>query len=157
MMTWEQLPDFGLYMEQILPLLQQQIHTWTNEEDVLTASMINNYAKKNVIPRPEHKKYYRRHIALLTVVAFLKNTLTITEISVLLGTLGEDTQKIYHIFCQTLENSDTGVSSDGSPEALLEDAVQVNIRQLQLKKKIQEITPPTPKIKKEKKNGTQKK
>ena len=41
---WEHLPDFPLYMDQVLSYMERQT-VRLDEDDALTASMVNNYAK----------------------------------------------------------------------------------------------------------------
>lgn len=79
--SWEDLPDFGLYMDQVLSLMERYLGdpTLTGEKP-LTASMVNNYVKTGVIPAPEKKKYTRVHLASLIVVSTLKTVLPLTII-----------------------------------------------------------------------------
>ena len=53
---WDQLPDFPLYMDQVLSYMDRQVIRF-DEEDTLTASMVNNYTKSGLVPRAEGKKY----------------------------------------------------------------------------------------------------
>ena len=55
---WEHLPDFPLYMDQVLSYMERQT-VRLDEDDALTASMVNNYAKNALLPRAEGKKYNR--------------------------------------------------------------------------------------------------
>jgi len=79
---WEQIPDLGLYMDQVItfitrtyePLYGEDIHSY------LSASMINNYVKSKLIPRPTGKKYSREQIALLTMIVALKQTSSMEDI-----------------------------------------------------------------------------
>ena len=59
---WEHLPDFPLYMDQVLSYMERQT-VRLDEDDALTASMVNNYAKNALLPRAEGKKYNREHLA----------------------------------------------------------------------------------------------
>ena len=61
---WETLPDFPLYMDQVLSYMERQTIR-LDESDALTASMVNNYTKNALVPRAEGKKYNREHLAYL--------------------------------------------------------------------------------------------
>ena len=81
--TWEQIPDFGLYMEQVITFLKNCLNYMersTNDDSVITASAINNYVRKKLMPQPVKKRYYRTHIAYLIILCALKQSLSIAEI-----------------------------------------------------------------------------
>ena len=72
---WEAIPDFGLYMEQVIDLLKQYLDYLPpelKEEQFITASTINNYVRTKVMPEPIKKRYYREHIAYLCAAAYLQ-------------------------------------------------------------------------------------
>ncbi len=80
---WETIPDFGLYMEQVLDLLKQYLDYLPPElkaEQFITAATINNYVRTRVMPEPVKKRYYREHIAYLIIIASLRQTLSIALI-----------------------------------------------------------------------------
>ena len=59
---WEEIPDFGLYMEQVIVLLKQYLDYMPpelKEEQFITAATINNYVRMRVMPGPEKKRYIR--------------------------------------------------------------------------------------------------
>ena len=60
--AWDQLPDFPLYMDQVLSYMERQVFRF-EEGDGLTAAMVNNYTKSGLVPRAEGKKYTREHLA----------------------------------------------------------------------------------------------
>jgi hypothetical protein len=80
---WEQLPDFALYMDQVLSYMDRQVIRF-DEEDVLTAAMVNNYAKSGLIPRAEGKKYNREHLAYLTAICVLKHVMSAKDMDFLI-------------------------------------------------------------------------
>lgn len=49
--------------------------------------MINNYAKNNLLPPPEKKRYSRDHILLLVFIYYFKNVLSFTDIEELFAPL----------------------------------------------------------------------
>ncbi|MBP7110859.1 MAG: DUF1836 domain-containing protein [Firmicutes bacterium] len=83
---WDQLPDIGLYMDQVVTILERQSGQYLQGEDVkaITPSMINNYVKDGIIKRPVMKKYGREHLADLLILNSAKQVLPISDIAVLL-------------------------------------------------------------------------
>ena len=80
---WEEIPDLGLYMDQVLALLPHYLDYLPPElrdSKALTASTINNYVRMKVMPEPVKRKYYREHIAYLIMICTLKQTLSIATI-----------------------------------------------------------------------------
>ena len=78
--TWEQIPDLGLYMEQVIVLLRQYLDYLPpelKEEEYITSAAINNYVRTKIMPEPTKKRYYRIHIAYLLVICTLKQGLSI--------------------------------------------------------------------------------
>jgi hypothetical protein len=85
--AWDQLPDIGLYMDQVTGYLERQLGPLfpSGKERAITSSMINNYAKAKIIPRAESKKYSQEHIALLLAVFTLKKALSVQDMGLLLA------------------------------------------------------------------------
>lgn len=88
---WAQLPDLGLYMDQVITYLERQLDIFIRPGDgnFMTPSMINNYAKARIVPRTEGKKYGQEHIALLLAVFTLKRVLSVQDMSLLFGGDGD--------------------------------------------------------------------
>lgn len=104
---WEHLPDFPLYMDQVLSYMDRQVLPF-DEDDRLTAAMVNNYTKAHLMPRAEGKKYVREHLAYLTAVCVLKHVLPVKDIDILLRQELSDgwTEKdAYTEFCNSLEKA----------------------------------------------------
>ena len=60
--AWEQIPDLGLYMEQVVLLLRQYLDYLPPElkqPEPITAAAINNYVRTRLLPEPRKKRYYR--------------------------------------------------------------------------------------------------
>ena len=81
---WDTLPDFPLYMDQVLSYMERQTIR-LDESDALTASMVNNYTKNGLVPRAEGKKYTREHLAYLTVICILKRVMSSREMDLTLS------------------------------------------------------------------------
>ncbi len=102
---WEDIPDFGLYMEQVIVLLTGYLdfapHNAT-EEQFITAATINNYVRKKLIPEPIKKKYYRVHIAYLIVICLIKYSLSIPNLHDLLQAepAKKDFRSVYEAYVQ---------------------------------------------------------
>lgn len=70
---WSELPGFDIYMDQLITLVRQYLAPLFDEEDaIITSSMINNYVKAGLIPKPEKKRYHAQHIASLIAITLLK-------------------------------------------------------------------------------------
>ena len=83
---WDTLPDFPLYMDQVLSYMERQTIR-LDESDALTASMVNNYTKNGLVPRAEGKKYNREHLAYLTFICILKQVMSSRDMDLLDGAL----------------------------------------------------------------------
>jgi len=128
--SWEQIPALGLYMDQVItfitrvyePLYGEDIHSY------LSSSMINNYVKSKLIPRPTGKKYSREQIALLTMIVALKQTSSMEDIRRML-TLGEsDTvETLYAAFCRRFDQVIQSVCGDGTSVAVPRSALDFAI------------------------------
>ena len=122
---WDELPSLNLYMDQVLEYINETLsflivqspdpsnHS-KGEDKHLTSAMINNYVKQKLIPKPEKKRYQRRHIACLIVYVLLKQVLPLTDIQkgiyLQLELCDRDFQVAYDLFCRQTEVGFTYVS-----------------------------------------------
>lgn len=85
-LTLSDIPSLDLYMDQVITLFENKLnHLKRNEEDkILTKTMINNYTKAKILIPPNKKKYTKEHIILLILIYYLKQNLSINDISYLL-------------------------------------------------------------------------
>ena len=85
----EDIPNIDLYMDQVTTFMEAQLaHSKRYEDDkILTKTMINNYAKNNLLPSPEKKRYSKEHLLVLIFIYYFKNILSISDIQTLLGPL----------------------------------------------------------------------
>lgn len=88
----EDIPDIGLYMDQVTTLMDTKLAGSKRYPDdkIMTKTMINNYTKNHLLPPSEKKKYAREHVFLLILIYYLKNMLSISDIQSLLEPLSED-------------------------------------------------------------------
>ncbi len=107
--AWNDLPDFGLYMEQVIALVNRYLgypvtpekgEKADKDEAGITAATINNYVRKKVMPEPQKKRYYRIHLAYLIMICTLKQSMSIAMLQQLLpADLTEDqTEATYTSF-----------------------------------------------------------
>lgn len=83
----EDIPNIDLYMDQVTTFMDDRLKASTRnkgEEKLMTKTMINNYAKNEVIPSPVKKKYSKEHILVLIMVYYFKSILQINDIKELL-------------------------------------------------------------------------
>ena len=100
---WEQIPDLGLYMDQVITFITRLYEPLYGDttKGYLSAPMINNYVKNKLIPRPTGKKYSRLQIAMLIMIVALKRVCTMEDIRAMLTVDDEDgVRPLYELFCQ---------------------------------------------------------
>ena len=85
----ESIPNIELYMDQVTTFMDENLRNTRRypEDKVLTKTMINNYAKNNLLPAPNKKKYSKEHILLLIFIYYFKSLLSISDIEELLRPL----------------------------------------------------------------------
>ena len=81
-----EIPSIALYVDQILSLLAEKNADAAPRyrERELTKTMINNYAKNDLLPPPVRKKYSREHMLLLIFIYYFKGILSISDIQTVL-------------------------------------------------------------------------
>jgi len=103
---WEDIPDFGLYMDQVMLLLSNYLDfVPSSMEKLVTTSTINNYVRLKVMPAPVKRKYYRVHIAYLLIILTLKQSLSISDVQQIIppDIPRRDVQTIYTDYAQRLQ------------------------------------------------------
>ncbi|MBQ8802039.1 MAG: DUF1836 domain-containing protein [Tyzzerella sp.] len=80
------IPNIDLYMDQVTSFMEKQLKSTKRYEDdkILTKTMINNYAKNDLLPAPNKKKYSKEHLLLLIFIYYFKNILSMKDIEMLL-------------------------------------------------------------------------
>lgn len=114
--TWEQLPDLGLYMDQVITYVEQRCRPLYPQEKILTPAMVNNYVKSGLVIRPESKKYGRPQLAQLIMICTLKQALSQEEMKKLLVP-AEDSASVASMAAKGASE----VPADPSAEDPLED------------------------------------
>ena len=104
---WEQLPDFALYMDQVLSYMDRQVIRF-DEDDGLTSAMVNNYTKSGLVPRAAGKKYNREHLAYLTAICVLKRVMFTRDMDLLIKQELQGERSVadgYAAFCERLDKA----------------------------------------------------
>ena len=89
----EDIPNIDLYMDQVTTFMDKRLRTKTRnpgDDKILTKTMINNYAKNDLLPPPEKKKYSKEHMLLLIFIYYYKNILSISDIQTLFYPITEE-------------------------------------------------------------------
>ena len=127
---WEQIPDLGLYMDQVVTFISRVYEPLYGAglRGSLSPSMINNYVKSKLIPRPTGKKYSREQIALLLMIVALKQTCSMEDIRRMLAVGdSESTQALYDAFCARFSHVLEGMCGDAgaieAPRSALDFAI----------------------------------
>ena len=131
----EDIPNIDLYMDQITTFMDSQLEASKRHEDdkILTKTMINNYAKNDLLPPPEKKKYSKEHVLTLIFIYYLKNILSISDIQSILGPLtdhyfgsktGHNMEDIYNeVFHLEKEESNKLLKDIGKKYTISNDTV----------------------------------
>ena len=83
----EDIPNIELYMDQVTTFMDNRLKNAARNPEVdkiLTKTMINNYAKNDLLPPPVRKKYSREHMLLLIFIYYFKGILSISDIQTVL-------------------------------------------------------------------------
>lgn len=83
----EDFPNIDLYMDQVTTFMDTHLSACKRHPDdkVLTKTMINNYAKNDLLPPPVKKKYSKEHMLALIFIYYFKNILSIGDIQAILN------------------------------------------------------------------------
>ena len=83
----DDIPNIDLYMDQVTTFMDSRLSNtsrYPGEDKTLTKTMINNYAKNDLLPPPVKKKYSKDHIFMLIFIYYYKGVLSINDIQTLL-------------------------------------------------------------------------
>lgn len=88
----EDIPNIDLYMDQVTTFMDSRLRSSVRhpgDDKILTKTMINNYAKNDLLPPPVKKKYSKEHVLLLIFIYYYKGVMSINDIQTLLGPITE--------------------------------------------------------------------
>ncbi|MGH2064005.1 DUF1836 domain-containing protein [Aerococcus urinaeequi] len=108
MPRWEEITDIPLYMDQLIAVVTQYLEPFqifSSDKKPVTSSMVNNYVKLGLIPKPIKRHYSKRHIAYLIVITLFKEVISIQDIRRVLIFLAQSqgNSNAYNQFCALLE------------------------------------------------------
>lgn len=114
------VPNINLYMDQVLTFMNDNLEFYKrNENDKLfTKSMINNYVKNDMIPKPENKKYFPQHIVALIHIFYMKQILSLDDIKSIFKSYtdehfdGNSMLKLYNTFLCAEKNDAVVLKKD---------------------------------------------
>lgn len=102
---WNEIPDIGLFMDQVITLLTQYLDYLPpelKEDNCITPAAINNYVRMKVMPEPKKKRYYRLHIAYLLMICTMKQSLSIALLRKIIpvGIPEEEFEALYNAYVE---------------------------------------------------------
>ena len=86
------IPAIDLYMDQVTTFMDSKLKNSTRnpeEDKILTKTMINNYAKSDLLPPPVRKKYTKEHLLVMIFIYYFKSVMSIGDIEVILNPITE--------------------------------------------------------------------
>nr|WP_312577295.1 DUF1836 domain-containing protein [Sedimentibacter sp.] len=98
------IPNINLYMDQALTFMNENLYQRNPHDKTLTKSMINNYVKNNLIPKPENKKYFPQHIIALIYIFYMKQILSLDDVKSICSSYTDkhfnfnDMSNLYEVF-----------------------------------------------------------
>ncbi|MCU0105425.1 DUF1836 domain-containing protein [Acholeplasma vituli] len=134
--SYDKLPEIDLYMDQVLTYIKKNLPPFKDsDKDIITASMINNYVKDNVVKNPVDKKYDKEAIASLIMVANLKRVLPIQDIKSILSD-PNDVEALYSVYqinldrvIQSMLGIEASLTSDETVRKVaLEFAIEASVK-----------------------------
>jgi len=110
MPRWEEITEIPLYMDQLIAVVTKYLEpfqVFSDDKIPVTSSMVNNYVKLNLIPKPIKRHYNKRHIAYLIVITLFKEVISIQDIRRVLIFLAnsQGNSNAYNQFCELLEKT----------------------------------------------------
>ena len=130
---WGEIPDLGLYMDQVITFTQRTYAPLYGADaaKLLTGSMVNNYVKAGLIPRPVGKKYAREQLAAILMIVQLKGV-SMEMIRLLLDV---NIEVCYNHFCAKQQQSLRAFHTGDPMQAAVESAISALACQAYLAKR----------------------
>jgi hypothetical protein len=137
--TWEELPNFDLYMDQVVEYVNSVLEPLSMP--LVTPMMINNYVKKKVVMAPLKKKYQTMHVADILIISIMKPVFSLDEIRAAIDqvTVGDYPKKAYNSFVAAfLERLQGPVAQEFDPDnlalQLMRDAANIVYNKMEAEK-----------------------
>ena len=100
--AWNSIPDFGLYMDQVIVLLEQYLSFIPTpagaKEHIVTSATINNYVRLKIMPAPVKRKYHRVHIAYLVMILTMKQSLSISDVQKVIPPMDSSEDEVLSVY-----------------------------------------------------------
>lgn len=99
---WNSIPDFGLYMDQVIVLLEQYLSFIPTpagaKEHIVTSATINNYVRLKIMPAPVKREYHRVHIAYLVMILTMKQSLSISDVQKVIPPMDSSEDEVLSVY-----------------------------------------------------------
>ena len=99
---WDSIPDFGLYMDQVIVLLEQYLSFIPTpagaKEHIVTSATINNYVRLKIMPAPVKRKYFRVHIAYLIMILTMKQSISISDVQKVIPPMDSSEDEVLSVY-----------------------------------------------------------
>ena len=99
---WNSIPDFGLYMDQVIVLLEQYLSFIPTpagaKAHIVTSATINNYVRLKIMPAPVKRKYHRVHIAYLVMILTMKQSLSISDVQKVIPPMDSSEDEVLSVY-----------------------------------------------------------
>lgn len=99
---WDAIPDFGLYMDQVIVLLEHYLSFIPTpagaKEHIVTSATINNYVRLKIMPAPVKRKYHRVHIAYLVMILTMKQSLSISDVQKVIPPMDSSEDEVLSVY-----------------------------------------------------------
>ena len=99
---WNAIPDLGLYMDQVIVLLEQYLRFIPTpagaKEHIVTSATINNYVRLKIMPAPVKRKYHRVHIAYLVMILTMKQSLSISDVQKVIPPMDSSEDEVLSVY-----------------------------------------------------------
>ena len=117
------IPDIELYMDQVTTFIDNKLgyNKRILKDKILTKTMINNYTKSKILLPSKNKRYNRQHMMLLILIYYLKQILSINDISILFVPLFKNItssndgagylENLYNAFLEVKDNNANDLKS----------------------------------------------
>ncbi len=136
---WSELPSEEMLRQPMLDYIGQALVPLFPERAIITGTMVQNYIKWGLAPRPVNRKYGRIHFAYFIVLSIFKEIIPIQIVhtGINLQTRLMSIEQAYDSFCAQIEDSLRRVTSflpEPLPEdkLLIFDGLKVPLRKLNL-------------------------
>lgn len=138
---WDDLPNFDLYMDQVVEYINAVLTPL--ELPTVTSTMINNYVKKKMIIAPVKKRYQTLQIADILIISLLKPIFSLDQIRAAIDqiTANDYPKNAFNSFVDTLLGyfkNPTNIPSEGASieTQLMQSAASVLFHKLEAEKSL---------------------